>query len=298
MKLGVVILNWHQADDVINCVQAVTAWALPVAIWVVDNASADDGVARIRQACPTVQVIVNEANLGFAGGNNVGIQAAIDDGCDAVMLLNNDAVIDETAVSLLTTAFHQYPQLGIVGPSLWDAEQPKRLLSAGGSDIGLSINTHLHDVPPLGHIQRVSYVPGTCILMLTNLLHKIGCLDEAYFFGGEVADLCARAQQHGYDCAIIGGAKSYHAVDRSADVRHHLHIYYVLRNRFLFVRKFHPQQKWRLFVYWTWQCVQVWGNAILAGEWARARAALLAVYDGWNGRFGAQNQRVTKGAVQ
>ncbi len=298
MKIGVVILNWNQVEDTIACTQSVLDWSLPADVWIVDNASSERSVAQIRQASLAANLVVNSQNLGFAGGNNVALKEIIKGDYNAVMLLNNDAVIEETAVSHLIAAFHQYPQLGIVGPSLWDADQPERLLSAGGGDIGLAINSHLHDLPPVGQIRPVTYVPGACILIRTSLLKEIGNLDEAYFFGGEVADLCTRAQQQGYGCAIVGGVKVYHAVHRSADVRHHLHIYYVLRNRFLYVRKFHPRQKWRLFAYWTWQCMQVWGNAVLHREWQRARAVMLACWDGWNGRFGPQNQRVTKGAVQ
>ena len=298
MKIGVVVLNWHQADDVITCVRSVMGWSLLVAVWVVDNASTDDGVVHIRQACPAVQVIVNEANLGFAGGNNVGMQAAIAAGCEAVMLLNNDALVDETAVSLLTTALNQHPELGMVGPSLWELDNPEHLLSAGGDDIGLHVSTHLHHVPAVGELAEAAYVPGTCILIKTEVLNKIGLLDETYFFSGEVADLCARARQHGYRCAIIGGAKAFHEIGRSAHERRHLHAYYILRNRFLFVRKFHAAHKWRLFVYWTWQCGRAWGSAVLTREWPRARAVMLACWDGWNGRFGSQNQRVTKGAGQ
>ncbi len=298
MKIGVVILNWNQVEDTIACTQSVLDWSLPADIWIVDNASSAQSAAQIRQACPTAELLVNAQNLGFAGGNNAALREIIKGDYDAAMLLNNDAMIEETAVSHLITALHQHPQLGIVGPSLWDADRPQRLLSAGGGDIGLAVHTHLYDLPPAGQIQPVAYVPGTCILIRTSVLQDIGLLDESYFFGGEVADLCARAQQQGYGCAIVGGVKAYHAVHRSADVRHHLHIYYVLRNRFLFVRKFHPQQKWRLFAYWTRQCMQVWGSAVLNREWARARAVMLACWDGWNGRFGAQNQRVTKGAVQ
>ncbi|MCP5100431.1 MAG: glycosyltransferase family 2 protein [Chloroflexi bacterium] len=298
MKIGVVILNWHQADDVITCVQSVKKWSLPAIVWVVDNASTDDSIDQIQQTCPIVHLIANKANLGFAGGNNVGIQAAVATECDAVMLLNNDAVVDETAVSRLITTLNQHPNLGIVGPSLWDADQPDRLLSAGGGDIGKQLSTHLKIAPADGQIQEVGYIPGTCILIRTDLLNQIGLLDEAYFFGGEVADLCVRARQQGFASAIVGGAKSYHQVERSASERHNLHIYYVLRNRFLFVSKFHPQQKWRWFMYWTWQCALTWVHALRMREWRRARAVALACWDGWNGHFGAQNSRVTKGAIQ
>jgi GT2 family glycosyltransferase len=163
MNIGVVVLNWNQADDTIACVQALHHWTMPVDIWIVDNASSDQSVVRIRQACPDATLLVNEQNLGFAGGNNVALRQMIHADYDAVMLLNNDAVVGETAVSQLINAFNQNPHLGIVGPSLWDSDCPDRVLSVGGGDIGLSVNTHLQELPAEGQLQSVAYVPGTCI---------------------------------------------------------------------------------------------------------------------------------------
>jgi GT2 family glycosyltransferase len=295
-KLGVVLLNWHQAEDTISAVRHIAGWNLPVAIWVVDNGSSTESIAQIRRACPAVNLVENGRNLGFGGGNNVGLRAALDAGCQFVLLQNNDAWIAAADMRRLLRACAA-ADVGAVGPVLWSDDQPPQLLSAGGGDIGVQLSTHLQNPPGIDDLLSVPYVPGTCILLHRPLLEKAGLLDETYFFSGEIADLCARARAAGFRCLIVGGARATHHMDRSAADRRHLHIYYVLRNRFLFVRKFHQTRKMRLFLFWSRQCALVWADAVRRGEWQRARAGRLALLDGWGGRFGNQNNRVTRGAI-
>lgn len=296
MSLAVLILNWNRAEDSIHCVHSVQEWLQPGdAIWVIDNNSKPEDRAQLQQnSSGKVTFIFSDTNLGFAGGNNLGLQAALAAGYEAILLLNNDATVDGTAVSQLLNLLQNQPNLGMVGPEMWDDNQ---MLSAGGGDIGLTINTHLQESLAVGEVRQVAYVPGTCIFIRTAVLPQIGLLDEAYFFSGEVADLCARARQHGYDAAILGGTRAYHQTERSAGERHQLHIYYVLRNRFLYVQKFHANQRLRLFGQWSLVGGRIWLEALLRRNWPRARAAALAVWDGWNGRFGGQNARVTKGKI-
>ncbi|MCA9917281.1 MAG: glycosyltransferase [Anaerolineales bacterium] len=295
MRLAIVILNWNQLADTAVCIQACTHWLHPEdQIWVVDNGSEAAEQAQLQQAVGTASILWSGANLGFGGGNNLGLQAAIDGEFQYVLLLNNDARLAETAVAQLIHTLDQQPEIGMIGPEIWDGD---RLLSAGGKDIAQALATHHSQPMQPGELRQVAYVPGTCIFMRTAVLQKIGLLDEAYFFGGEVADLCTRARQAGYQCAILGGTQAQHQLERSAEQRHQLHIYYVLRNRFLFVQKFRPQQKTRLYLFWSWQIARLWLHALLTRNWARARAVALAGWDGWNGRFGGQNARVTKGEI-
>ncbi|MCB8927715.1 MAG: glycosyltransferase family 2 protein [Ardenticatenaceae bacterium] len=296
MRLAVLILNWNRAEDTIHCVHSVQEWLQPEdAIWVIDNHSTVEDRAQLQQNLSgKVTFIFSDTNLGFAGGNNLGLQAAMAAGHEAILLLNNDATVDGTAVSQLLNLLQNQPNLGMVGPEMWDGNQ---MLSAGGGDIGLTINTHLQEPLAAGELRQVAYVPGTCIFVRTAVLQQIGLLDEAYFFSGEVADLCARARQQGYEAAILGGTRAYHQIERSAGQRHQLHIYYVLRNRFLYVQKFHANQRLRLFGRWSMVGGRIWLEALLRRNWPRARAAALAIWDGWNGRFGGQNARVTKGEI-
>ncbi|MBN1953793.1 MAG: glycosyltransferase family 2 protein [Anaerolineae bacterium] len=293
MNLGVVILNWNAADDTIACLDAVAAWRrLSPQVWVVDNASQGDDAGRIARAHPQVKLIRSDRNRGFAGGNNLALAEALAAGCAAVLLLNNDAAIEEESVAVLMEALQAHPEVGIVGPPLWDSERPAVLLSAGGVDIALHAASHLLDLPDGEPLRRVDHVPGTCVLIRAGVLQAAGLLDEAYFFGGELADLCARARQHGFESAVDGRARAVHRLSRSSELRHTLHVYYVLRNRFLFIRKFHARQRLRLFFLWAAQGLRLALQAALRRQPRRARAALLGVADGLRGRFGGQNERI------
>lgn len=296
MTLGIVILNWNQVADTIACVKRIEAWpSLPRIVWVVDNASAGEEQQQITRACPEVRLIASRENRGFAGGNNLGLEQALAAGCEEILLLNNDAVVTAVAVEQLQNTLRTRPHLGMVGPMLWDGE---RLLSAGGRDIGRYLATHITQPLAGDEVREVAYVPGTCILLRAETLRAVGLLDEAYFFSGEIADLCARARQHGYASAVVGHARASHRLERSSQVRRRLHIYYTLRNRFLFVRKFHARGQGRLFLFWTGQSAIAWLAALRTGERQRARAIRLACIDGWRGRFGNQNARVTRGQIK
>jgi GT2 family glycosyltransferase len=138
----------------------------------------------------------------------------------------------------------------------------------------------------------VDYVPGTAVVVRAAVFHRVGLLDEAYFFAGELADLCRRAGREGYVSAIHLEALAEHHLDRSAPRRGHLYAYYVLRNRFLFVQKFHGGERGRLYALWTSYGLALWAAHLLRGRWQQARAIRLALTDGLAGRFGDQNERV------
>jgi GT2 family glycosyltransferase len=299
MSLGIIILNWNQAADTIACLRGIDTWPLELVriVWVVDNDSTGPDRDQIIEACPDVRLIVSDTNRGFAGGNNLAFRAALATDCTELLLLNNDATVKAKDVLHLQETLRRQPSLGIVGPVLWDRDRPNVLLSAGGKDIGRFLVTSIKESPTAGEIREVDYTPGACVLIRTEVLRTVSLFDEAYFFGGEIADLCTRARQHGYGSAIDGGAHALHSVDRSSGIRSSLHIYYVLRNRFLYVRKFHQRDRLKLFTFWTFHSLRPELQALMARDWARARAIRLAVFDGWIGRFGGQNQRVSKGRL-
>jgi len=296
--LGVSILNWNQASDTVDCVYQVLSWPVPdKRIWVVDNGSRTDDANQLIRSVRGAEIIRSPINLGFAGGNNLAIKRALEAGCSAILLLNNDARMNGDAITCLLDTLIQHPRIGIVGPIVVAANDPNRLLAAGGRDIAQRINSHVLDPLPPGELRRVDYVPGTCALIRSEVLRQIGLLDEAYFFGGEMADLCARAHAAGWASVVNGSAIVQHDVTRSAQIRRQLHAYYIIRNRFRFARKFHHRS--RLFLYALWTCYGICASlsAAIEGDPARARAVLLGCLDGWLGRFGGQNRRVTRGQL-
>ena len=138
----------------------------------------------------------------------------------------------------------------------------------------------------------VDYVPGTVALLRRQVFESVGVLDEEYFFSGEMADLCHRARSHGFRSVIDPGGRARHDLDRSLRAREILHIYYVVRNRFLYVRKHHARRRVWLDVRWIARAVPTVLAALCRGRWRRARSVALGVLDGVRGRFGGQNERV------
>ncbi len=126
--------------------------------------------------------------------------------------------------------------------------------------------------------------------MHRRLFETVGSFDEEYFFAGEMADLCRRASQAGLRCVIDPSAQASHDVARSCEERQTLHAYYVIRNRFLYVRRHDPARQGRLFVLWTLRAAWAAARALVRGRLRSAGAIGLGLMHGWRGRFGARNR--------
>jgi hypothetical protein len=293
MELAVVILNWNAARDTISCARRIASWEyIQPTILVVDNASTDDSAAVIARECPEVHLICNLTNLGFGGGNNRGIVEALSMGEAPVLLLNSDAWVEEDDVIRLLETLQSDERIGLIGPMLFDAQRRDKLLAAGARDPARHHHSHNSRLPTGAPVQIVECVPGTVILARAEVFRQVGFLDEDYFYGSEVADLCLRAGQHGYLSAVDTRARAFHDLGRSSEFRATLYTYYIVRNRFLLIRKFH--QRWGLLFYafWTLYSLALSLKVQLGGQLPTARAVRLGLFDGLQGRFGDQNKRL------
>lgn len=288
-----VILNWNAAGDTIRCARNFANWRrVKTDIIVVDNASTDNSIEMISRECPDLSLICNPVNSGFAGGSNRGIETALSRGNKPILLLNNDASLaEEDALKLLET-LQSNKKIGLIGPLLFDAHQPDRLLAAGSKDPSRHHHSHNHQLLQDETVQTVECIPGTAIIIRAEVFRALGLLDEAYFFGSEVADLCLKARQQGYLSVINTQAKAFHAVGRSSKFRESLYPYYIIRNRFLLIRKFHRQWQFFFFGFWTLYSLLLSLNVQFKGKPIMARAVRLGLLDGLYGRFGNQNERV------
>jgi len=292
VRLAVIVLNWNAGPETIRCVQRLSSWQqMPPTIWVVDNASTDGSVEAIAEGCPSARLVRNAANLGFAGGNNQGLRQALAADSASILLLNNDASIDEPSAIRLCMTLVECEALGFVGPLLFASGETQSLLSAGGLSIATHIHTHTSRLTPGPYVRLVDYVPGTAVMIRPKAL-AVGLFDEDYFFSGEMADLCERARALGLESAIDTRARAIHTRHDPSRLRDTLYTYYSLRNRFLFVRKFRPRQRAWLYGFWLLLGLTMRARAALQGRSDRAQAIHLALSDGLRGRFGGQNERV------
>lgn len=290
LSLSVVVLNWNAAEDTIACIRPLLTWQrVQPHIWVVDNASADNSVRQIKQALPQVSLIANDHNLGFCGGSNAGIRAALAASDAPILLLNNDAAIAEADALHLIQTLEAQPDIGLLVPLLYEADG-RSIIAAGGKNPALHLNTRV--VPSAaGGVQLVETVSGTAALTRADLWRTVGLLDERFFFSTEMADLSLRARRHGYRAAVDYDARATHRTARSSALRHTLYVYYIVRNRFLILKN-HARWRIDLWKFWLAYTAVLALKLRLTGERATATAVWLALGDALNGRWGGQNERV------
>lgn len=297
MQLSVVILNWNAADDTINCIRPLLTWQkIQPTIWVVDNASVDDSAEIIATTLPQVHLLLNEHNLGFTGGTNRGIRAALAESDAPILLLNNDAAITEANALRMIQTLAERPDIGLLVPLLYE-EDSEHLIAAGGKNPALHLQTRVLSFETNDPLQVVETVSGTAAFSQARLWRKIGWLDDDFFFSTEMADLSLRAAKHGFLAAVEQRARAEHETDRSARFRQSLYTYYIVRNRFLILRN-HYRWHVHLWLFWLAYTAVLSLKLQLEGERQTATAVFLALRDTLARRWGGQNERVLAACQQ
>jgi len=258
MKIAIVILNWNGSNETLSCIYKIRQWSrvLPT-IFVVDNNSSDTEKQKLRNVEKDFHLIENDENEGFSEGCNVGIRIALKYDIEAILLLNNDAVIEEEDVLLLIRNMMGNTDIGAIGPLIYDA-RTNRLINAGGKEIAWHYYTQMKQVKNTLGFYDVDYVSGTALLVRVEVFKKVGLLDERYFFSGEIADFCKRVKKYKrkngrrYRIVIEPNAKATHDIHDPSKDREKLYTYYSIRNRYLYVRKFYKFFSPALYFFWLY----------------------------------------------
>lgn len=241
-EVAIIILNWNNAPDTIECLESVGRLDYPnYRVLVVDNGSTDGSVDRIRQAHPSTPILETGENLGYAGGNNVGIRHAVEANAEYVLLLNNDVRVAADTVSHLVCAAERFPDAVFLGPKVYHLDKPNQVQSAGARlDYLWRSRQRGLDEPDTGQfdvLEEVDYVIGAAVLARTKALQQIGLLDPDFFLYREDVDWCLRARHLGCRVLYVPEAKVWH---RSHHVREHelpRITYYVTRNSLMLIAK-------------------------------------------------------------
>lgn len=287
-QLGVLLLNWNNEENIQTHIKKLTHWKTPPSIIIVDNASKKEISSIISHTDPEVQVIRSPINRGFSGGNNLGFLSFLNDGYEFILLLNHDANISEEIVSILLEEMRRDTNIGVIGPRT----QEETKWYAGGRNIAHYPNTRIPYDPSGPLLRIVDYLPGAACIIRGSALKKAGVFDERYFFSGEMADLCERIKKTGYSCVIHTGVGITHNIGENTPMRERIHLYYSVRNRFLFIRN--HEQYFRVWtVFWIIFASGLAIGSIIRQKPHSARAALLGIRDGLMGRYGDHNEYFT-----
>jgi GT2 family glycosyltransferase len=131
-KVTIIVLNWNGKADTVECLRSLGAIAYPnFEVVVVDNGSQDDSVKTIRQSFPDLQIMETGANLGYAGGNNVGIREAMNRGAEYLLLLNNDTVVDGRMLQAFVQAARDFPDGALYAAKVYYYGEPTKIWYAG-----------------------------------------------------------------------------------------------------------------------------------------------------------------------
>lgn len=240
--VAAIILNWNHPEDTLACLAAVSALDYPALLTlVVDNGSTDDSVEHIRAACPNVEIVETGANLGYTGGNNVGIRRALAHGAAYVWLLNDDTIAAPNSLSALVRAAESEPGAGFTGPLVRIRERPDLILSAGGV-LGPDMRPSQRGLGELdegqyNEIAEADFLSGCALLVNRSAIKRIGLLDEAFFAYGEDVEWCFRGSRAGFKVLFVPQAVVWHPDTRQRDENSARVMYYVARNHLLFLRK-------------------------------------------------------------
>ena len=204
-RVGIVVLHWNGYELTRRCLESLRAQRYPdVRVYVADNGSTDGSLARLQAGfgSDAIVFIENHANLGFSAGNNPAIRRALDDGCEWVLLLNNDVVCTSTDFIVHgVAAADGDAAIGIVGGKLVSWPDTSRLWSVGGEIGWLNERFIGLGEPDRGQYDTPAdrgFISGAMMLVHGDVFARIGLLPEEYFFGGEDREFSVRAARAGF----------------------------------------------------------------------------------------------------
>ena len=239
ITLSVVTVNFNGLTDTLEMLASLYAHVSDVEFEaiVVDNGSHTDESAPIREAFPQAIVIRSEENLGFAGGNNLGIAKALG---RYIFLLNNDTVITESNISKLIKRMDTNPSIGAISPKIRFHFDEQTIQFAGYTPLSrITLRNRLigYDEPDLGQYDTprpTPYAHGAAMMVRSEAISRVGLMPELYFLYYEELDWSERITESGYSIEYDPSMTVFHKESRSTGMGSPFREYYLTRNRLIY----------------------------------------------------------------
>lgn len=281
----IIVLNYNGAQLTLDCVDSALKIDYPnFRVIVVDNASTDDSVVRFREAFtgPRVDLLVNDKNEGYAGGNNRGIERALSQGADYIFVLNNDTIADPGCLAPLVQAMETDPRIGLCAGPIFAGLQG--MAPARGEYMSLfTARSRTGEENPANGPVDVHYVSGAALLLRSEALRRIGTFNESYFLLYEDNDICFRARKGGFRVCYVPSSGLTHLGHASLVKRpSSLFYFHLVRNRAWFVRRYGRLPHRLAFVLYSF-CYfypRLLLGRLYHGDISSARAIASGIWDG------------------
>jgi hypothetical protein len=246
--VAVVVLTYNGREDTLRCLDSLsqTDWT-PLSVVLVDNASGDGTAEAVHTQYPSVTVLEQDDNLGFAEGNNVGMRHALESGADYVFALNNDTILAPDAITWCVETAQQHEDTGAVCPLIYFL-QPPDLIWYAGADFdprrarsGGMLGYREADRGQHTTGGETGRVAGAAVLFPRQVLEQVGLFESGLFLQYEDVEWSLRARQAGYRIYFTPEAKIWHAVSAGTGGENSpLLGYYGTRNHIIVCRRYAP----------------------------------------------------------
>lgn len=203
-KVAIVSLNWNGLEHLTYfCNSAVNVDYDNYFIVIVDNASSDGSIDFIKNNFPNIKIVKNSSNLGYSKGFNTGIEYAIDNGAEYLLITNNDLLLDRKILKAGIALFSEDKKIGYMGGKVYDLNTEKRLQYAGGRTFENFISMPSRgagelDVGQYEEVEDFDYMDDVCSIVSKELINKVGSYDSDFFFDFEETEWNFRIRSQGY----------------------------------------------------------------------------------------------------
>lgn len=256
-KILFIVLSYNGYEDTVECLESLYANLPDTAdVLIIDNASFPPVVSKLQTRFPNAEVVALASNTGWAGGNNFGIQLALDRGFDWICLLNNDTVFPEGQVAAWCSSLISTPP-ALMHPSIYYWDEPEiAQLRPSDNEHG---NRAVGEKDWHGHV-LLQFAYGACLGVHRTIFERIGIFDPRLFLQLEETDFYHRAVTAGYVAACNPAVKIFHKESRAfGGKKTPGKMYYIVRNSLLVIEKRRERAAVKLSLlrdlYWTIQHV-------------------------------------------
>lgn len=261
-KIALIILNWKQPQltfDTLDSIFKCSKKGFSYQIFLVDNGSPDDSLKQFKEKyskTKLVTILETGQNMGYAGGNNFGLKAALKKKFDYYLVANNDILVAPDFLQKLFDASQKFPD-AILTPKIYFApgyeyhkdryskKEIGKVIWAVGSQIdwnniyGTNIGIDEVDHGQYDHKQPpIDFISGCCFLISRNVLQKVGLFDEKYYLYMEDSDLTHRAQKAGFELRLVPESVIWHCNSGSSKAGSSIQDYFITRNRLIFASRY------------------------------------------------------------
>jgi hypothetical protein len=243
IEVSIITINYNGLEDTCALIESIP-FNEEMEVIVVDNASKEQEADIIAQHYPQVKIIKSERNLGFAGGNNLGIQAAQG---KYLFLVNNDTIFKDFNVQTLIDRMESSSKIGIICPKIRFAWSNNPIQFTGYTALSkVTVRNHAIGFGEDDHGQYdtahpTPYAHGAAMLIRRDAIDKVGLMPECYFLYYEELDWSMMFTRAGYQIWYEPKCTIYHKESQSTGQNSPLRTYYLTRNRLLLVRR-NPQE--------------------------------------------------------